>query len=118
MKRKLLLVLAAGLAVVSVNAGTPKQSKQSLKRLNLHQKNMMRVDGEFSLSSYNLMPNAAPSLASSTSSGLLVVEAGSSPNLFTAIVSESHCLSANQDLTQVSFKHLFQQTAEFLSIQH
>lgn len=103
MKKKLLLVLAAGLAVVTANAGTPKQVKQTGKHLNQRTKNMMRLDGEYTLSSYNLNPNVAPSLASTTSSGLLVVEAGSSPNLFTALVSESHCLTANQDLNMVMF---------------
>jgi len=103
MKKKLLLVLAAGLAVVSANAGTLKQVKQTGKRLNQRNINMMRLDGEYALSSYNLNPNVAPSLASTTSSGLLVVEAGSSPNLYTALVSESHCLTANQELNMVMF---------------
>jgi len=105
MKRKLLCILAVGFSISSLMATAPNNPNGVSKVNKMQRASSMRADAEYSLQSYNLNPNATEASVAMPIGPLTYVNVGSSPNLFTAIVSQSHCLTANQDLNTVLFTH-------------
>jgi hypothetical protein len=106
MKRNLLLVLALSASVTF--AVTPKAGLKVVKQTN--KLKPMINDPEVSLEKQqNLVPYAKPTVKpknatiKSASSAITRTSIGSSANLLTALVAESNCLNANQDLNTIAY---------------
>lgn len=99
MKKSVLLVLAIGTGL-SAWATTPRNAvaKQKFR----DPRRFEKLDpNQITTPQLNLAPVQNPQLISS--SAITRIPVGSSPNLFTALVAESNCLTANQQVNTVAF---------------
>jgi hypothetical protein len=102
MNKKLLFTIAAGLCLSSLMATTPQNLNKVSKVNKNHYSKLMRAQDDYSLQSYNLNPNAASAMQMPIGP-ITLVDMGSSPNLYTALVSESHALTADQNLNMIAY---------------
>ena len=99
MKKSVLLVLAIGTGLSSW-ATTPRNAVAKHKMRDPRRFEKLDIN-QITTPQLNLAPVQNPQLISS--SAITRIPIGSSPNLFTALVAESNCLTANQQINTVAF---------------
>ncbi len=103
MNKKLLLSFITGFGITSMMATNPQNLNKVTKVSKMPRASITRADSEYSLQSYNLNPSAPASPMAMPTGPISLIEIGSSPNLYTAIVSQSNCLTADQNINTVMF---------------
>jgi hypothetical protein len=102
MNKKLLITFIGAAFCGSSFATTPKDINKVCKINKHYSTNNVLLDNS-SFVKPNTIKTNTNSFSSKVTGKLKFVEVGSSPNLYTALVSESNCLTANQELNTVMF---------------